>query len=203
MNMSPADAKAYVMYQIGALDAFCKSNGVKMQHVKPHGALYNMAGKDYKLARAICEGIQEVNPELILLGLSGSQMLIAAEEIGLPAAKEVFADRAYGRWFVSCEDKRRLYDNRRGAGGKSRDSYDKRRESYQYYWKRYPDSGRFCMCTWRWREGTCFCAEDSCSPGKRRNRDCISRKSRIKKTQDRKICWALYCRKRAIFDIAS
>ncbi len=95
MNMSPADAKAYVMYQIGALDAFCKSNGVKMQHVKPHGALYNMAGKDYKLARAICEGIQEVNPELILLGLSGSQMLIAAEEMGLPAAKEVFADRAY------------------------------------------------------------------------------------------------------------
>lgn len=95
MNVSPEDAKAYVMYQIGALEAFCKAEGISMQHVKPHGAMYNMAGKDYKLARAICEGIYQVNPELILLGLSGSQMLIAAEEIGLPCAREVFADRAY------------------------------------------------------------------------------------------------------------
>lgn len=95
MNVSPADAKAYVMYQIGALDAFCKANGMEMQHVKPHGALYNMAGKDYKLAKAICEGIKEINPDLILLGLSGSQMILAAEEIGLPCAREVFADRAY------------------------------------------------------------------------------------------------------------
>ena len=95
MNVSPAEAKAYVMYQVGALEAFCKASGISMQHVKPHGAMYNMAGKDYKLARAICEGIYEVNPKLILLGLSGSQMLIAAEEIGLPCAKEVFADRAY------------------------------------------------------------------------------------------------------------
>ena len=95
MNVSPADAKAYVMYQIGALDAFCKAAGISMQHVKPHGAMYNMAGKDYKLARAICEGIYEVNPGLILLGLAGSQMLKAAEEVGLPCASEVFADRAY------------------------------------------------------------------------------------------------------------
>jgi UPF0271 protein len=95
MNVSPAEAKAYVMYQVGALDAFCRAQNVKMQHVKPHGALYNMAGKDHALALAICEGIQAVNPDLILLGLSGSQMLLAAEEIGLKAAKEVFADRAY------------------------------------------------------------------------------------------------------------
>jgi UPF0271 protein len=95
LNVSPAEAKAYVMYQVGALDAFCRAQNVKMQHVKPHGALYNMAGKDHALALAICEGIQAVNPDLILLGLSGSQMLLAAEEIGLKAAKEVFADRAY------------------------------------------------------------------------------------------------------------
>jgi UPF0271 protein len=95
LNVSPSEAKAYVMYQVGALDAFCKAHGVNMQHVKPHGALYNMAGKDHALALAICEGIQAVNPELILLGLSGSQMLLAAEEIGLKAAREVFADRAY------------------------------------------------------------------------------------------------------------
>lgn len=95
MSVSPADAKVYVQYQLGALCAFCAANGVELQHVKPHGALYNMAGKDYNLSLAICEGIKEVNPQLILLGLSGSQMLKAADDIGLKCAKEVFADRAY------------------------------------------------------------------------------------------------------------
>lgn len=95
MNISPADAKAYVQYQIGALQAFCKASGLPLQHVKPHGALYNMAGKDCALSRAICEGVAEVDDNLILLGLSGSEMLKAAKDIGLRAAKEVFADRAY------------------------------------------------------------------------------------------------------------
>ncbi|MGN0467591.1 MAG: LamB/YcsF family protein [Acutalibacteraceae bacterium] len=95
MNISPSDAKALITYQVGALDAFCKANGLKMQHVKPHGALYNMAGKDEALARAICEGIYEYDGSLILLGLSGSAMLKEAEKIGLPYAAEVFADRAY------------------------------------------------------------------------------------------------------------
>ena len=95
MNVSPKEAKAIVQYQIGALDAFCKAAGIKMQHVKPHGALYNMAGKDIKLAEAICEGIYEVNPNLILLALSGSEMVNAAQNIGLKVAREAFADRAY------------------------------------------------------------------------------------------------------------
>lgn len=95
MSLSPEDAKNLVVYQVGALDAFCKSAGVSLQHVKPHGALYNMAAKDAALSRAICEGIYAYNPELILLGLSGSAMLEAAKEIGLPYAAEVFADRAY------------------------------------------------------------------------------------------------------------
>ncbi|MCI5591614.1 MAG: 5-oxoprolinase subunit PxpA [Ruminococcus sp.] len=95
MNVSPSDAKAYVQYQVGALNAFCTANGVKLAHVKPHGALYNMAGKDYALSKAICEGIYEIDPNIILLGLSGSQMLKAAVDTGLRCAKEVFADRAY------------------------------------------------------------------------------------------------------------
>lgn len=95
MDISPAEAKAMVQYQIGALLAFCKAKGVHLQHVKPHGALYNMAGKDAALAQAICEGIQEVDEKLILLGLSGSEMLKAAKRIGLKAASEVFADRMY------------------------------------------------------------------------------------------------------------
>ena len=84
-----------VMYQVGALAAFCKAKGVKMNHVKPHGAMYNMAAKDIKLALAIAEGIAEVDDLLILLGLSGSQLLKAGRETGLKCAAEVFADRAY------------------------------------------------------------------------------------------------------------
>ena len=95
MDVSPKEAKAMVQYQIGALDSFCRVHGIKMHHVKPHGALYNMAGQDLKLALAICEGIYEVNPELILLALSGSEMVNAAQSIGLKVAREAFADRAY------------------------------------------------------------------------------------------------------------
>lgn len=95
MTISPAEAKAYTLYQIGALDAFCKAAGLEMQHVKPHGAFYNMAAKDYRLAHGICEAIAEYNPKLILMALSGSEMIRAAEDCGLRAASEVFADRAY------------------------------------------------------------------------------------------------------------
>jgi len=95
MKVLPSEAKAYVQYQIGALYAFCKAAGIPLSHVKPHGALYNMAGKDYALAKAICEGICEFDDNLILLALSGSEMLRAAKDTGLKAAKEVFADRAY------------------------------------------------------------------------------------------------------------
>ena len=95
MNVRPEEAKAYVLYQIGALSAFCTAQGIRLSHVKPHGALYNMAAKDYTLAQAICEAIREFNPKLILLALSGSQMITAARDAGLRVASEVFADRAY------------------------------------------------------------------------------------------------------------
>ncbi len=95
MNVSPAEAKAYTLYQIGALDAFCKASDVEMQHVKPHGAFYNMAAKDYKLAKGICEAIAEYNPKLILMALAGSEMIRAGQDCGLRTASEVFADRAY------------------------------------------------------------------------------------------------------------
>ena len=78
-----------------ALQAFCKAAHVGLQHVKPHGAMYNMAAKDEKLAYAIAEGIYEVDSGLILLGLSGSQLIKAGEKTGLKVANEVFADRAY------------------------------------------------------------------------------------------------------------
>ncbi|MBU3143686.1 LamB/YcsF family protein [Clostridium sp. CF012] len=95
MTVSQDEVKQYTIYQLGALYGFVKAVGGKMQHVKPHGAMYNMAAKDEKLARAIIEGIWEVDRDLIVLGLSGSEMVNAAVEKGLKAANEVFADRAY------------------------------------------------------------------------------------------------------------
>lgn len=95
LAVSPAEVKDYVTYQLGAMDAFCKAAGMKMQHVKPHGAMYNMAAKDYDLAKAICEAIKEFNPDLIVMALCGGQLLKAAQDLGLRAASEVFADRAY------------------------------------------------------------------------------------------------------------
>ncbi len=95
MSLSPMEAKTYTIYQIGALKGFCKAAGVPLYHVKPHGAFYNMAAKDYDLSCAICEGIAAVNPQLVLLGLSNSQMEKAAKAVGIPFKQEVFADRAY------------------------------------------------------------------------------------------------------------
>ncbi|WP_373213985.1 LamB/YcsF family protein [Ruminococcus sp. 5_1_39BFAA] len=95
MAVSPAEAKAYVLYQLGALSGFCRAKGVKLQHVKPHGALYNMAAKDYELSKGICEAIYEFDKNLIVLALSGGELAHAAKDMGLRTALEVFADRAY------------------------------------------------------------------------------------------------------------
>lgn len=95
MNVSPKELKAMVVYQIGALNAFCKACGIKMNHVKPHGAMYNMAAKDERLALAIAEAVAQMDDSLVLVGLSGSELLKAARKVGLKCASEVFADRAY------------------------------------------------------------------------------------------------------------
>ena len=95
LAMTPAEVKHAVMYQIGALDAFCRAEGIKMQHVKAHGALYNMAEKDLSFGLAIAEGIKAVNPDLYMLCLANSLMVTAAQQTGLPFVAEAFADRAY------------------------------------------------------------------------------------------------------------
>lgn len=95
MEISPREAYEMVVYQIGALYGFVKAAGGRMRHVKPHGALYNMAAKRQDLAEAIAEAIYQVDPELILFGLSGSELVFAGEKIGLITAHEVFADRTY------------------------------------------------------------------------------------------------------------
>ncbi len=95
MTITGEEAKAYMKYQIGALWAFAKSKGVKIQHVKPHGALYNMAANNEVLAKAIAEAIYEVDADMILVGLANSELTKAGLIKGLKVANEVFADRAY------------------------------------------------------------------------------------------------------------
>jgi 5-oxoprolinase (ATP-hydrolysing) subunit A len=95
MAVTPEEAYAYVIYQIGALSAFVKAEGGKMSHVKPHGALYNMAAKDAALAEAIAKAVYDVDPTLVLYGLAGSELINAGKKIGLRTASEVFADRTY------------------------------------------------------------------------------------------------------------
>lgn len=95
MQITPQEAYDLVVYQIGALHAFVKAEGGKMQHVKPHGALFNMASKSASLSEAIAEAVYKVNPELILFGLFGGELTKAARRIGLRAASEVFSDRTY------------------------------------------------------------------------------------------------------------
>jgi len=95
MVLTMQEARTYTIYQIGALKAFCDASGTKLSHIKPHGAFYNMAAKDYDLAHAICEGVHQCCNELIFLGLSGSIMEKAALDTGLIFKSEVFADRAY------------------------------------------------------------------------------------------------------------
>ncbi len=86
---------ADVVYQIGALWAICKSEGVKLQHVKVHGALYNAAEKDMGIATAIAEAIKAVDPNLYMVCLGKSVMVEAAKAVGVKFVEEAFADRAY------------------------------------------------------------------------------------------------------------
>lgn len=95
MELSPAEIKDGVLYQIGALSAFAKAAGMGLQHVKPHGALYNVAARDPQVARAIAEAVVEAGDDLILVGLYGSELIEAGRRVGLRVAREAFLDRAY------------------------------------------------------------------------------------------------------------
>ncbi|MDO3411554.1 5-oxoprolinase subunit PxpA [Saccharibacillus sp. CPCC 101409] len=95
MSVSAEDVYAMTVYQIGALEAFVRAEGGVMRHVKPHGALYNMAAARSDLAEAIAEAVYRVNPALTLFGLANSELTAAAGRLGLRAAHEAFADRGY------------------------------------------------------------------------------------------------------------
>ena len=95
MAISEQDAYNYVLYQAGALQAFINAAGNRLHHVKPHGALYNQAAKDMKLARGIARAVKDLGGNVILYGLAGSCLIDAAKELNVPVWQEVFADRKY------------------------------------------------------------------------------------------------------------
>lgn len=95
MALSPVEIRADLLYQIGALGAFCRAEGVPLHHVKPHGALYNRAEVDAAAAEAIAEAVWAFDSGLVLYAPPGSQLQRAGEARGLKVWCEVFADRGY------------------------------------------------------------------------------------------------------------
>jgi UPF0271 protein len=95
MSLSLNEVEALVLYQIGALYAIARAEGLELHHVKPHGALYNQAAKDRVLADVIAKAVKSFSRELILVGLAGSALIEAGLQTGLSVANEGFADRNY------------------------------------------------------------------------------------------------------------
>jgi UPF0271 protein len=95
MSLPADEVEALVLYQIGALAAIAKAEGVELHHVKPHGAIYNQAAKDRVLANAIARAVKSFSKDLVLVGLAGSGLIEAGIEVGLRVANEGFPDRNY------------------------------------------------------------------------------------------------------------
>ena len=93
MDVTEEDVYRLIIYQIGALHAFCVVHDVRMNHVKPHGALYNLAARDYRVAKAIAKAVYDFDSSLILVGLANSEIITAGRDVGLTVAAEAFADR--------------------------------------------------------------------------------------------------------------
>ncbi len=95
VNITPAEAHVQTLYQLGALHAFACAANTRLHHVKPHGALYNMAARDHGLADAIAQAVADFDPAIILVGLAGSALIGAGRSKGLCVQSEAFCDRRY------------------------------------------------------------------------------------------------------------
>lgn len=98
LDCDPEEVRTDIIYQAGALAALARSRGLSLQHLKPHGALYNTASGHEEVARAVCAALAAYDPDLVLVALAGPGGQVirgVAEEYGLKVAAEAFADRAY------------------------------------------------------------------------------------------------------------
>lgn len=156
IDVPPDDLTADVLYQIGALEAFARAAGSRVRYVKPHGALYNRIARDPVQAAAVVEAIRRYDPALPLLTLPGSAAMRAAEDAGIPAVAEGFADRAYtgeGRLVSRREPGAVLHDpeqvrhpgrghGHRGPGGDGRRRRGRGRDPLAVRPRRHPGGGR-------------------------------------------------------------
>lgn len=118
LRLPDDEVRALVLYQIAALDGIARARRGRLTHVKAHGALYNRAAKDVRLARVIAEAVHAFDPGLRLVGLAGSLQLVAARDAGLTAAAEAFADRRYlpdGSLMPRSQPRSVLHDPREAA----------------------------------------------------------------------------------------
>ncbi|WP_091904453.1 5-oxoprolinase subunit PxpA [Chitinasiproducens palmae] len=109
VEIAPADAFSLVAYQVGALAGVATAAGGRLAHVKPHGALYNQAARDRRLAEAIVDAVRGVDASLAIFGLAGGELIAAAQRAGMRSVDEVFADRGY------CADGTLVPRNQPGA----------------------------------------------------------------------------------------
>ena len=105
MKVTPDEVEDFVMYQVSAVAGLAAAEGTRLQHVKAHGALYNLAARDADIAAAIARGVATLDRSLILFGLAGSELLIAGRAAGLRVAAEAFAGlvRGAGSWPLSAQ----------------------------------------------------------------------------------------------------
>jgi UPF0271 protein len=128
MAVTPEEAYAMVVYQVGALAAFAKTQGRSLQHVKPHGALYNMAVKDAALAAAVARAVHDIDSNLILFGLAGSQLIVQGEKNGTADGQRGICrpHLSAGR-IVDAAQPGRCYGDRREHRYQPRPAHDYRR----------------------------------------------------------------------------
>jgi len=115
MKLSEDELFSCILYQVGALKAMTEALGGQLHHVKPHGAMYNMAACDYNMALCIAKAVQKIDPSLLFVGLAHSSLIDAAKSLGLKTANEAFADRRYMRdgTLVSRSNPRAVIHNER------------------------------------------------------------------------------------------
>ena len=164
MVLSQAEVKNYMKYQIGALNAFVTSEGMKLQHVAPHGALGNLCQYDREVSRAIVEAVYEIDPELIIYYCAGAVLGEEAVKIGLQAKAEIFADRAYmdDLSLVPRKEEGSMITDESIAIDRCVRMVERKRTGYQR---------RYALCPRRRTQGSCICSEDQGEIPAGRHRD--------------------------------
>lgn len=110
MDITPEELKSDTLYQLGALDAFLKANGMRMQHVKPHGILYRMVAEDERYAEAYLDAVVAFDPGLYLYVQRGTLIWDRGQKMGLKMAAEILVDLSYddeGNWVLERKKKGR------------------------------------------------------------------------------------------------